>query len=247
MAPEFLRKPITGLLLLAGAAGGPYLLFETEAGKQARSTAQGVFGSGESGTAAQVHPGWLTSTTAGPPASENLLNPNPTSHNLSQPAIHTLKEVLRFDIDPNWVMARFPRVSTVLADMQLDGLRVPLVTGTQPSDLAGTLTYYFDRYKRLQRVQVHGVCGDPNRFVAEFQQMFHMEQQPSLGGGFYVLKWNGRPTSLLQITPAPVIYADSQYSRYNVFVELNQPGMTYGLSPAATQLIEAGKQTHRWQ
>ncbi len=249
---NILKNPLTGLALLVGAAGGPYMLYETEAGKQARQGASQVF-SPDAGN------GWLTNTSAngtesnpnGAPhwnltGNQNHLNPGTSEHLLDQTPILSLAEVLRFDITPIWVMNRFPRTSTVLADMQLDGLRVPLVTGTAPTDLAGTLTYYFDHYKRLQRVTLHGVTGEPSRFVVELQTRYQLQQEPSLGGGLYLLKWNGQPASVLHLAPAPVIYGDAPYSRFNVFLELNQAGLAYGLSPEAQQLIYAGKQTQRW-
>jgi hypothetical protein len=247
---NLVRNPLAGLLLIAGAAGGPYVLFETDAGK----ATQQVFSS----STQQVAPidGNLSTRLnlaqdpyyglTGTDPSNNTLNPTTNAHSLEQPPVLSLQEVLRFDVSPTWVMNRFPRVSTVLADMQLDGLRAPLVTGTSPTDLAGTLTYYFDKYKRLQRVTLHGVTGEPSRFIAELQQAYQMQQEPSLGGGLYVLKWNGQAASVLHVSPAPVIYGDAPYSRFNLFLELNQPGLEYGLSQSAQDLIQTGKQTRRW-
>ncbi len=252
MSEAFYKKPLSGLLLLAGAAGGPYMLFETEAGKQATggmsqlvggSTASGVSASSDSSFSTGSRPTGSSSLTD---PSGYMINPGTVEHDLQQPAIHTLQEVLRFDIAPGWVLERFPRVSTVLADTQLDGLRVPLVTGTAPSDIAGTLTYSFDRYKRLQRVVVQGMTGDATRFMSELQQQYQMQQVPSLGGVLYLLSWNGKATSIVHIEPAAVIYADSPYARFKVLIELNQAGLEYGLSREAQQLLDAGKRTQRW-
>ncbi len=256
MSESFYKKPLSGLLLLAGAAGGPYMLMETDAGKSATGGLTHLVGAGPSPPAAagMYGSGYLNSTAAqgltgasaaGHPAG-NLLNPPLVEHDLSQPAIHSLPEVLRFDISPGWVLDRFPRVTTVLADMRMDGLRVPLVTGTTPSDIAGTLTYSFDRYQRVQRLTVQGTTGDATRFMTELQQQYRMQQVPSLGGVLYLLSWNGKATSVVHIEPAAVIYADSPYSRFNVLIELNQAGLEYGLSPAAQQLLDAGKTTQRW-
>ena len=41
-----LKKPIAAAMLVAGAAGGPYVLYETDAGQAARSTANQVLGNG---------------------------------------------------------------------------------------------------------------------------------------------------------------------------------------------------------
>lgn len=134
----------------------------------------------------------------------------------------------------------------MLSETRLDGMRAPLLTGYSPTDLAGTVTYYFDRFKQLKRVSVQATVGDPTRFVAELQRGYQMSQEPALGGSLYVIKWNGTPTSLLHIAPASVIYNNSPYGRYDMFLELNQAGLEYGLSPEAQHLIDAGRQTQRW-
>ncbi len=249
MSEPFYRKPLAGLMLLAGAAGGPYMMFETDLGKNASQGAAQIFGNTTTtgdAKVGQAEPGRLVAFEPGSATTANPLNPMLAEHNLQQPAVHSLQEVLRFDITPGWVMQRFPRVTTVLADTQLDGLRVPLITGTSPSDIAGTLTYSFDRYQRLQRLTVHGATGDATRFIAELQQQYQMQQVPSLGGVLYMLSWNGRPTSIVHVEPAAVIYGDSPYSRFNILIELNQAGLEYGLSPEAKRLLDAGKSTRRW-
>ncbi|MCC7338796.1 MAG: hypothetical protein IT422_27195 [Pirellulaceae bacterium] len=252
MSEAFYKKPLSGLMLLAGAVGGPYMLFETDVGKQAAGGMSQLVGGSTVAEASSgsYSAGSIGSDSAGSPSltdpSGYMMNPASVEHDMQQPAIHTLQEVLRFDIAPGWVLERFPRVSTVLADTQLDGLRVPLVTGTAPSDIAGTLTYSFDRYKRLQRVVVQGMTGDATRFMSELQQQYQMQQVPSLGGVLYLLSWNGKATSIVHIEPAAVIYADSPYARFKVLIELNQAGLEYGLSREAQQLLDAGKRTQRW-
>ena len=245
--------------VLAAAALGPYFLFETGAGKAARNSLGSLVG--VQSDSEGVPGGWFTSSTSSTEApvsgywNANGNDPMPAGtmgaandgwDKAQAPRITSLREVLRFDISPTWVMQRFPRVSTVHSDMQLDGMRVPLITGTQPTDLAGTLTYYFDSYQRLQRVNVHAVTGDPSRFVAELQHGYKFQQQPALGASLYTVKWNGQPTSLVVTTPAPVIESSSPYSRFNVFIELNQAGLSYGLSAEANHLLHTGKQAQRW-
>jgi hypothetical protein len=264
MLESTLKKPIAGLLLIAGAAGGPYLLFETDVGKRGMQAFQS-----ESRTVSQspadVQEPWSTyfQTSTGydarPSSGDPAINAmaaspgrggadpfSPPNPSVEQTPIVSLAEILRFDITPEWVMSRFPRVTTQLSELNLDGLRVPLITGSTPSDLAGTLTYYFDRYKRLQRVSIHATVGDPSRYSYELRQAYRMSPEASLGGDLYVIRWNSKPVSLLYVSPASVVYADSLYGRYQLFLELNQAGMNYGLSPEATQLIQAGQQTNRW-
>ena len=59
--------------------------------------------------------------------------------------INHFSEVIRFDIKPSWVTKRWARVSSSLAELGLEGYRVPVVTGADVNDLAGSLTYYFDK------------------------------------------------------------------------------------------------------
>jgi hypothetical protein len=250
---EIAKRPVTGLILLASAAGGPYVLYETDAGKAARNTLGGAVGASSTPNGLGASPTAWGNSPSDSLATSHLNNALNATSQASRGEFHLipapvtqLSEVLRFDITPGWVLQRFPRVSTVLAELQLDGLRVPLVTGSTPSDLAGTLTYYFDRYQRLQRVKLHGVTGDPNRCVAELQRYYKFQQEPALGGGLYMLKWNGQPASVLHLAPAPVIYADAPYSRFNVFLELNQAGLAYGLSDEAQQLVRQGRMADRW-
>ena len=243
-----LNKPLTAALLLAGAAGGPYVLYETDAGQAARSSATQALGgsptaagSGATASTSANSSWWGSSPVASTGAAASQTTPV-----LSVTQINSLAEVLRFDIPPSWVMQNFPTVNTGVGDMNLDGLRVPLITGTRPDDLVGTLTYYFDRFQRVQRISLHAVTGDPTRIGTEIQRNYRLQQQPALGGGLYTTTWNGTPTSILHITPATVITAEQQNARFTVFLEINQPGLQYGLSTQAQALIQSGRQMNRW-
>lgn len=240
-----LNKPLTAALLLAGAAGGPYVLYETDAGQAARSSATQALGTnptaGSSATSGTLASWWGSGSGSTSDASASQAAPV-----LTVTQINSLSEVLRFDIPPAWVMQNFPTVNTGVGDMQLDGLRVPLITGTRPDDLVGTLTYYFDRFQRVQRISLHAVTGDPTRMGTEIQRNYRLQQQPALGGGLYTTSWNGSPTSIMHITPATVITAEQQNARFTVFLEINQPGLQYGLSAQSQALLQSGKQINRW-
>jgi hypothetical protein len=253
-----LKKPLAAALLLAGAAGGPYVLYETDAGQSARQSAGQALGMpnsvGEysgSNSISTTSPGAGSSAATGTwwpfggSKSQTLAGANPAGLTVTQ--ISSLREVLRFDVPPAWVMQHFPIVNTGLGDGLLDGLRTPLVTGTRPDDLVGALTYYFDRFQRVQRITIHAVTGDPTRMTVELQTAFNLQQQPALGGGLYTTSWNGVPTSLMHITPAPVVTASPQQARFNVFLELNQPGLQYGLSSQSQNLLEIGSKLNRWR
>lgn len=311
-----MKQAIVGGTLLTVALGGPYFVFETEAGKQLQTyvglrespgqaepqpqspeqdaSIASFFGWGVSqdtqSAASQanasavdsgISPGWLTSTTSSqqpqsyapspptwsgtptvPPPSQvpstaRPVDPNqfryempklpeiPDSGMYTQ-RIQALQEVLRFDISPAWVLQRFPQVATVTADTRLDGMRVMLMTGTMPNDLAGTLTYYFDHYKRVQRITIHATTGDPARFLAELQHVYRLQQQPALRGNLYVRKWNGRPTSLAYTELAPFVSAHNANSKFKFYAELNSPGLEFGISSEAKQIVDTAQPDQRW-
>ncbi len=160
--------------------------------------------------------------------------------------IHDLREVLRFDIYPGWLPQRFSRVTTVLSNVQLDGLRVPLITGTRPTDLAGTLTYYFDGSQALQRINLHGLTGDPSHLANLMVQYYGLRPENSLGGQLFTSRWNNRVSSVLHVAPAPIMYAGADHSKYIVFLELNQHSPSFSLSEEAGALLINSQATQRW-
>ncbi len=141
---------------------------------------------------------------------------------------------------------RFARVSTVLSDLKLEGLRVPIVTGTRAEDMAGTLTYYFDRADKLQRVTLHGFTGQPDPMVNLLTQHYGLTHTPSLEAGVYTKRWNAIPVHFLRLSHAPVVYSDAVHQKYTIFLELNQANLSYGISPEARRIVNSDRQSGRW-
>jgi hypothetical protein len=160
--------------------------------------------------------------------------------------VHDLRDVVRFDINPFWVTQRFSRVSTVLADLQLEGLRVPLVTGTGADALAGTLTYYFDGTGAVQRIMIHGFTGDPRTLAQMMTEHYGLQPEGALEAGVMTRRWNGQPVHFYRISYAPVVYSDAVHQKYTVFLELNQPNLGYGISDEAKRIIQSDRSTGRW-
>ncbi len=133
-----------------------------------------------------------------------------------------------------------------MSGLTLEGLRVPLVTGTQTDDLAGSLTYYFDKQQRVRRITFHGYTGDEHELVELVAGQFGLRREPTLGAGLYLAKWNGRPTSVLRVANAPIVRASQPRSRLQIVLEINRPDMQYELSSEAEQLLAADKGANRW-
>ncbi|MCA9267786.1 MAG: hypothetical protein KDA41_04920, partial [Planctomycetales bacterium] len=153
-----------------------------------------------------------------------------------------LSEVLRMDVSPDWVKERWPRVTTTLADTHFDGLRVALVSGTQATDVTGSLTYYFDNRQTLQRVSFHGTTGDPQALAQLLTTRFNFVKENGLGGELYRETWFGRTKSICRLRPAGVFSATSGAARYEVLLEINRSAVRPGLSEVAKQLLETDRE-----
>ena len=155
-----------------------------------------------------------------------------------------IPEAFRFDVSPQWITSRWPRVTTVLAETDLQGLRVPLVTGSRSDDLAGSLTYYFDKKHQVQRIAFQGNTGDERRLVSFLTQYYSLKPVPALGAGLYMTKAHGKPLSTLHLTWPPVIASDKPTNRCEIVLELNRADA--GASPQVWELLEYDKRAKRW-
>ena len=135
-------------------------------------------------------------------------------------------EVFRFDVKPGWVVARWPRVSAGLAPLQLQGYRVPLVTGTARDDLAGALTYYFNPRQQIQRLTFQGTTGDARKLVHLVTTRYGLARRLTNDPGMFLYERrdpNGKPNSFLWIRPAGVVKASDPRSRLEVALLLERP------------------------
>lgn len=138
---------------------------------------------------------------------------------------YQLEEIINLNATPAWIMSRWPRVTVGLAELDLQGYRVPLVTGTRADDLAGSLTYYFDQNQQVALIHFRGTTGDPRRLVGLVMSQYKFKPQttgdPSLQ--LYQVKWNGKPISELQVHTASVLRASEPLSRFTVELALKRP------------------------
>ncbi len=132
--------------------------------------------------------------------------------------------VFDFQITPEWIVAHWPAVSTGLAQLQLEGYRVPLVTGTAQHDLAGSLTYYFNAEQKLQQITFIGTTGDPRPLIGLLTSRFHLTRRLVNDPGLVVYEAvhsNNQPASSLQIRLAPLAQPNDPYRRYDVELSWN--------------------------
>jgi hypothetical protein len=137
-----------------------------------------------------------------------------------------LEEAIRFDLNPAWVTQRFARVSTVAGEANELGLRVILVSGTELSDVAGSLTYYFDPQQQVQRITLTGVTGDDSRLAALATQKFGMRPTETTDRGLYYGGDVNVPTSSLRVKTLPVVTAEAPYARVQVDLDIRRGDVT---------------------
>jgi hypothetical protein len=138
-----------------------------------------------------------------------------------------LIEALDFNITPAWVIARWPRVNTCTARLQLKGYRVPLVTGASTTDLAGSLTYYFNPAQQLQEIVLRGTTGDPTRLVDVLMIRFGFARRITNDPGlatYEVYDAAGKQRGVARIRSAPVIDATQPLRRFEVELVIQRPG-----------------------
>lgn len=148
---------------------------------------------------------------------------------LAGPANTDFDALFRFEIGPEWVTDQWSRVSSVRSDEGWQGLRVPVVTGMAADDLAGSLTYYFDAWGRLQRIAFQGTTGDARRVTA-WSASQGLRREPSFAVELFTRRWNGRATSVLAIRRPAIISSQLPNQRQEVLLELSPPSSRFEVS-----------------
>ena len=171
-------------------------------------------------TAASGPPGRLSPPGAKP------IRLDAASASVDKLPLRGLAEVLRFDIAPNWIMDQWPRVSAGLGELQLQGYRVPLVSGTDLDDVAGALTYYFNSRQQVQRITFFGVTGDPRKLAVLAVERFHFARRLTNDPSIFLYEVAGpnrKPRSTLWIRPARVVKATDANARFEIAMSIERP------------------------
>jgi hypothetical protein len=144
-----------------------------------------------------------------------------------------LNQVFDFGVTPAWVLGQWPRVSTKLADIEQLGYRVPLVSGTRPDDLAGSLTYYFNLEHELQRISFQGSTADGRRLIALLERKFGFKHQPTTDPNLYLYQvlWSGKPKGQCWFNPSDVVVASQRYSTFHVRLTIDRPSSSSPYAP----------------
>jgi len=218
------RTLIWSVLGLAAAASGPIALYWVSQGWNPL----GEGSSHSTAAAGPVEPVEADLTLLDPPAGKLPLEGAP---------VDRLAEVVRFDVSTGWIMQRWPRVSTGMADLQLQGYRVPLMTGAELSDLAGSLTYYFNSQQKVQRITFTGTTGDARKIVSLVIGRFGFARRMTNDAGLFVYEAvhsKHDRKSILQVRLAPVVKSNNPYRKFDVTLSIERPPEQHAQPTRAT-------------
>jgi hypothetical protein len=228
-AAAMFRHTMFYFLVLCAAVGIPYLSSEMQKGGQsAAASPVATTGPVAETAATPTVPAPVIANAAGQAnvaANQAISGMPPAAPATGLPPMVELAEAIRFDVTPPWVLGRWPRVTAGLPDADMQGYRVPLVSGTAEDDIAGSLTYYFNNRSQCVRITLQGTTGDARKLVALVTQRFGFKPQTSPEPGLYLyqVRWNGSALSELHIRPSRVVRANAPLSRFEVLLALNNP------------------------
>ncbi len=222
------RHSMFYFFVLCAAVGIPYASSQFNKGGQSAGAAAAANPTPVAETGAPVDAATIPAaaverlTAASTPVLGAVTPAGPTT---DLPPMVDLAEAIRFDATPPWVLGRWPRVTAGLPDADMQGYRVPLVSGTAVDDVAGSLTYYFNAHQRCVRITLQGTTGDARKLVALVTQRFGFKQQTSNEPGLYLyqVRWNGQPLSELHVRPSRVVRSTTPLARFEVLLALNNP------------------------
>lgn len=151
--------------------------------------------------------------------------------------VANLGEIFRFDANPAWVKQRWDRVSITKDKPGLNGLRVPLVTGVNTSDLFGSLTYYFDNRQQLQKLTFRGWTGNPAGLVNFVIQNYGFKNQPTSSAGLYLAKSWTKSTGALYMQHPNYVSSKNPTQQIAILMEINNPNGPFKLSTEVASMI----------
>lgn len=138
------------------------------------------------------------------------------------PEISDFGEVFRFDISPQSITQRWSRVATGLSDVRFQGYRVPLMTGTSDSDLAGSLTYYFDGQPKLRRITFLGTTANPQRLIDFLSRKYGFRRFQNRNARVTAYRVRYPHSGLLQISTAEILDKNLASTNYRIDLSLGR-------------------------
>jgi hypothetical protein len=210
-----LTRPLLFAGILAACVVVPYVAFNEQLADTARGQWNRLTG-GDRAASGDEADGALAADSTGANAATAVGPP--------------IEEALRFDVTPQWVASRWPRVSTVLGEPEQLGMRVAWVSGIGVDDVAGSLTYYFDQHHQLERITFSGLTSEPRRLMAAVVGRFGLRSQPTTHAAHYVSGDPADPTSEVVVRHLPVLTSSEASARAEISLDLSRADSISGAS-----------------
>jgi len=221
MNRQMILKIIVRTIVAAVVVGGPMLYFSApKIWKNAKTSVTSLWkglDTDKSATAATPPPEIII---AGMPPK------GPSPLEVEGPQVRDMGEVFRFDVGTGWVMQRWARVSTGMSQLQLQGYRVSLVTGTGRDDLAGALTYYFNPSQQVQTITFSGTTGDATKLIRFLNKRYGLSRRIANDPGLFVYELpdaEGKVRSSLKVRTTGILKANEPYKRFDLDLVLERP------------------------
>lgn len=158
------------------------------------------------------------------------------SGNMTRSTLFTsVAQVLRFDVNKEWVYRNWDRKTTGPTDVGLFAVRVPLVMAPRMNAMAGALTYYFNVNDQVEHISFHGRTADTTELVQLLTTTYHFERAAApTGEQVYQVLYDGQVQSELRTHPEAVLWSNSPNQSIAVELELARPGSERVLPPRPT-------------
>lgn len=218
------------LFFLLGGAVLPYALSSKSSIRETLSAPLNAFNK-TSGEKKAEPPADANAAHASDPAAQQATEPQKPKAAAPQPRAAgevpfvPFEQALNWRVTPAWVLGTWPRVTTTLPELDVQGYRVSLVSGTGETDVAGSLTYYFDGKQQLQRLTFQGSTGDARRLVTYLmsQHRFQRRMAEDPSTFLYQVEQDGRALSECKIKAASIVRAGAPLSRFETSLEMRRP------------------------
>ena len=174
-------------------------------------------------------------------AAKTTPDPDGLSPHLDGGVFYGINQIINFETTPQDITNRWARISFHVKYNGLHSYRVPVVTGEERDDLAGSLTYLFNEHEELQRIEFLGYTQDASTLINVMKKQFRMTKRPSALEALYVKSLNKLPVSALRITRPKVVNTSTTPPLLKIRFELNKVRLGAILSDSFRQLLAADK------
>ena len=135
-----------------------------------------------------------------------------------------LERALSFQMSIPQILGNWPQVSTGIKEDGLFGYRVPLVSGTDESDVTGSLTYFFGADQLLYRIDFTGDTGDARKLISHVSHGFQMQRQRSVEQGVFLYRTSEEVSIVgeMRIRPRTIIHTTRPHQRFEISLQLSR-------------------------